>query len=75
MTKFRRIGNSLGLIVPAHVADRMGVEEGDEAVFDIEAGRLVVSPKKAIISDEEFEDIVADMLDRYDAVFRRLASM
>ena len=47
--KIRRIGNSLGIILPKDVLDLLGLSEGDEVDIDVEGGQIQVFLKKASI--------------------------
>lgn len=44
VTKVRRIGGSLGLIIPKSVADSMAIQEGDELFIVSTAEGISVSP-------------------------------
>jgi putative addiction module antidote len=72
--KIRRIGNSLGVLVPAAMTERLGLEEGDEVVLDAEAGRLVVTPKqRAERAEQDIDATIARLVDENAESLRRLA--
>lgn len=70
--KIRRIGNSLGVILPKEVLAELGLAEGDEFL-------LTRSPDGGVIlnaPDDEFErqmDVAEDIMDRYQNALAELA--
>jgi len=72
--KIRRIGNSLGVLVPAAMTERLGLEAGDEVVLDAEAGRLVVTPKqRASRAKQDIDATIARLIEENAESLRRLA--
>ena len=70
-SKIRRVGNSLGILLPKELLEEMRVQEGDELSFDKTAGGYKVSA-----SDPRFERLMAaykDVASRYRNTFRELA--
>jgi len=70
-SKIRRVGNSLGILLPKELLEEMRVREGDELSFDKTTGGYKVSP-----SDPRFERLMAaykDVASRYRNTFRELA--
>ncbi len=70
-SKIRRVGNSLGILLPKELLEEMRVQEGDELSFDKTTGGYKVSA-----SDPRFERLMAaykDVASRYRNTFRELA--
>lgn len=71
-TKLRKIGNSLGVILPKETLNELQVEEGQALyITKAEDGSLRIAP-----SDEEFErqmEIGRDLTKRYRNALRELA--
>lgn len=45
-TKVQKWGNSLGLRIPKSFAEQAGVEAGSEVDLSVEAGELIVRPRR-----------------------------
>lgn len=70
--KLRRIGNSVGLVLPKEVLAHMKVEEGDTVtVTDAAEGGLRLSPHKAEVARQM--QVVQDVMKRYRHTLRELA--
>lgn len=70
-TKVRRIGGSLGIIIPKNVADSMAIEEGDDLFIVSTDEGIAVTPY-----DPEFEDTLEDareFMRSHRNAFRELA--
>ncbi len=53
-TTIRKWGNSLGLRIPASIAEQILLTEGDEVSFSVEGNQLIVTPvrpKKYTLSE------------------------
>jgi putative addiction module antidote len=70
--KIRKIGNSLGVVLPKEVLARLGVTEGDELIVtDAPARELRLTP-----ADEDFERqmrAAEEIMDRYRNALAELA--
>ena len=70
--KLRRIGNSVGLVLPKEVLAHMKVGEGDTVtVTDAAEGGLRLSPHKAEVARQM--EGVQDVMKRYRHTLRELA--
>lgn len=70
--KLRRIGNSVGLVLPKEVLAHMKVEEGDTlTVTDAAEGGLRLSPHRAEVTRQM--EGVQDVMKRYRHTLRELA--
>ena len=70
-TKVRRIGGSLGFIIPKAVADAMAIKEGDELFVSSNADGISITP-----FDPEFSSAMNDARDfmrSHRNAFRELA--
>ena len=69
--KIRKIGNSLGVVLPKDVLDMLGASEGDAVSFARTANGIMVS-----VSDEEGEklrEMAADVMKRRRKALKVLA--
>lgn len=67
----RKIGNSVGIIIPKDMLDRFGLKEGDELSLEAQDGSIVLKP-----TDEEFArqiEIGRKFMDKYKVALQKLA--
>lgn len=67
----RKIGNSVGVIIPKDVLDRLGLKEGDELNLESRDGGLALKP-----TDDEFAKQIAlgrKFMDKYKVALQKLA--
>jgi putative addiction module antidote len=67
----RKIGNSVGVIIPKETLDRFGLKEGDELGLEARDGGIFLKP-----TDEEFArqvEIGRAFMDRYKIALKKLA--
>ena len=70
--KIRKIGNSVGVILPKEALAHLHVEEGDSvSVTEGPDGSLRLSPAKAEVTRQM--DVVKDVMKRYRHTLRELA--
>lgn len=63
--KIRKIGNSLGVILPSNMLKKIGAELGDNIMISYENGEIKINnPDKDKIGDEFKEKVIA-ILDEY----------
>jgi len=75
-TTIRKIGNSDGVIIPAAVMARLGMETGDPVTLDVEGSRLVISSRSGAASDSgDFERAAVAVTRRYASLLRKLADL
>jgi putative addiction module antidote len=70
-SKIRRVGNSLGILLPKELLEDLRVQEGDELSFDKASGTYQVKP-----IDPHFEKLMAayrEVANEYRNTFRELA--
>lgn len=56
LTHVRKIGNSLGNIIPATVTRSLNLKEGDKINIDTIDGKIIIEPVK---SKHKLEDLIA----------------
>lgn len=69
--KLRRIGNSLGIIIPKELLERYALQEGDDLELLAEEHRLVLH-----ISDVAFQRQIhaaRNMMEKYRVALKKLA--
>ncbi len=70
--KLRKIGNSVGMILPKEALAHLKVEEGDSlSVTEGPDGSLRLSPSKAEVTRQM--EVVQDVMKRYRHTLRELA--
>jgi len=70
--KLRKVGNSLGIVLPKEVLAHLKVEEGDTlTVTDAAEGSLRLSPHNADVARQM--EAVQDVMKRYRHTMRELA--
>lgn len=70
--KLRKVGNSVGLVLPKEALAHLKVEEGDTVtVTDASEGSLRLSPHKAEVARQMA--VVQDVMKRYRHTLRELA--
>lgn len=77
--KVTRVGNSLGVTFPAEVLDHLNLKQGDKIAFDLEDGTVKIqkarkkAPSLPKGIDDEFLEMMSDMMEKYDETFKGLA--
>jgi putative addiction module antidote len=70
--KLRKVGNSVGVILPKEALAHLKLEEGDSvSVTEGPDGSLRLSPSKAEVTRQM--DVVQDVMKRYRHTLRELA--
>lgn len=70
--KLRKVGNSVGVILPKEALTHLQLEEGDSvSVTDGPDGSLRLSPSKAEVTRQM--EVVQDVMKRYRHTLRELA--
>lgn len=69
--KIRRIGNSLGVVLPKAVLDRLGVGEGDELVLSEAPGAVTLATSEPLVAAQL--EAGRRVMERYAAALRELA--
>lgn len=72
--QIRRLGGSLGILIPRDTAAAMNVRAGSEVRLTLVGRQLVVEPTDDAADDGAFRRAMAAVLRRHDAAFDALAA-
>ena len=74
--KLTKHGNSLALVIDKPLLNVLKINEKTDLEIRIEDGALVIKPlkkKKADLKDSDLDQIAERIMDKYEAVFKKLA--
>ena len=71
--RVRRVGGSLGILIPRDFAEAMHVKEGSEVRLTLVGSQVVVEPTEGTLDDGTFRRAFAAVLRRHSGGFRLLA--
>ncbi|RFU66808.1 AbrB/MazE/SpoVT family DNA-binding domain-containing protein [Bacillus sp. V59.32b] len=75
--KVTKVGNSLGVTFPAEVLEHLNVKQGDQVSFHFEQGAVKIEKARKVPLpkgiDNNFLDLMNDMINEYDETFKGLA--
>jgi len=71
--KLKRIGNSVGLILPRDLVAAADLAEGDEVTLTLLGRRIVVEPAQRRAAEREFSAAFEQVLRRHGDAFRMMA--
>jgi antitoxin component of MazEF toxin-antitoxin module len=71
--KLKRIGNSVGLILPRDLVAAADLEAGDEVTLTLHGRRIVVEPSQRRAGEREFSSAFEQVLRRHGRAFRMMA--
>lgn len=63
--KIRKVGNSLGVNLPADMLKEVGVKEGDVVYISVENDSIVIRNEKMKADNETFKDEVLKIIEEY----------
>jgi antitoxin MazE len=63
--KIRKIGNSLGLLLPSEMLKRIGVENGDTVFVSLENGEIIIRNDDKKESNDQFKEKVLAIIEEY----------
>jgi antitoxin component of MazEF toxin-antitoxin module len=72
--RVRRIGGSLGVLLPRDIAEAMDVKEGSEVRLTLVGRQVVVEPADDTLDDGAFRRALATVLRRHRTTFELLAA-
>ena len=72
--RVKRIGGSLGVLLPRDIAKAMDIEDGTEVRLTLVGRQLVVEPADDSLNDGAFRRALAAVLRRHRRTFERLAA-
>jgi antitoxin component of MazEF toxin-antitoxin module len=71
--KLKRIGNSVGLILPHDLVAAVDLAPGDEVTLTVHGRRIVVEPAVHWTNEEQFAGALEAILDQHGTAFRLMA--
>ena len=69
----KKIGNSHGIILDKAYLDILGVKEGSNVHVTTSGKSIIIQPEDNYIDDETFDRVAAEIFERYDKAFQKLA--
>ena len=72
--RIKRIGGSLGVLLPRDIAEAMNIEEGSEGRLTLVGRQVVVEPADDTLDDAAFRRAFAAMLRHHRRTFELLAA-
>jgi antitoxin component of MazEF toxin-antitoxin module len=72
--RVKRVGGSLGLLIPRDFAEAMKIEEGSEVRVTLVGNQVVVEPVKGNLDDGAFRRAFAAVLRRHRKGLEQLAA-
>lgn len=63
--KIRKIGNSLGLILPSEMLKKIEVENGDTVFVSLEDGEIVIRNDEQKENNDKFKEKVLAIIEEY----------
>lgn len=72
--RIKRIGGSLGVLLPRDIAEAMSVAEGSEVRLTLVGRQVVVEPADDTLDDGAFRRALAAVLRRHRRTFELLAA-
>jgi antitoxin component of MazEF toxin-antitoxin module len=71
--KLTKLGNSQALVIDKQTLAQMGLSEAGEVSMTLHGRQLVITPVNPVIPEDQLQESLDRVLDKYDDVFRRLA--
>jgi len=72
--RVKRVGGSLGVLIPRDFAEAMNVKEGSEIRLTLVGNQVVVEPLDANLGDDAFRRAFAAVLRKHRRAFGQLAA-
>jgi antitoxin MazE len=63
--KIRKIGNSLGILLPSEMLKKIGVENGDTVFVSLENGEIIIRNEDKKESNDQFKEKVLAIIEEY----------
>ncbi|MDC3413515.1 AbrB/MazE/SpoVT family DNA-binding domain-containing protein [Aquibacillus sp. 3ASR75-11] len=74
--KVTKIGNSFGITLPTELLKQVGLSQGDDVQVEVKDEKIVLRKKEQITLpegvDDEFMDILNDVIKKHDKAFKGL---
>jgi antitoxin MazE len=63
--KIRKIGNSLGILLPSDMLKEIGVENGDKVFVSVENGEIIIRSTEQKQVNDKFKEKVVAIIEEY----------
>jgi antitoxin MazE len=63
--KIRKIGNSLGVVIPSDMLKEIGVKDGDTVYLSIEDGEIIIRSESQKETNDKFKEKVIAIIEEY----------
>lgn len=63
--KIRKIGNSLGVVIPSDFLKHIGVENGDQVFISVEDGEIKIRSQEQKKDNDHFKEKVLTIIEEY----------
>jgi antitoxin MazE len=63
--KIRKIGNSLGVVIPSDILKEIGVKDGDTVYLSIEDGEIIIRSESQKETNDKFKEKVTAIIEEY----------
>jgi antitoxin component of MazEF toxin-antitoxin module len=73
VTRLKPDGNGFSLAIDRSLLEKLQIDSDTPLDVSIDGHRLIIQPLRDTARREEFDRIVADMNQRYEGMFKRLA--
>ncbi|MBW6441394.1 AbrB/MazE/SpoVT family DNA-binding domain-containing protein [Patescibacteria group bacterium] len=71
--KLKKIGNSVGIIIPSQILEKLNIGVGTEVFVEQVQDKLLIEKENSGNISPEFLKIADSLADRYQEAFRELA--
>ncbi len=71
--KLKKIGNSVGLIIPSHILEKLNIGVGTEVFVEQIQNKLLIEKEDSGNVSPEFLKVAESLADRYQEAFKELA--
>ena len=72
--KLKKIGNSIGLIIPSQILEKLNIGVGSEVFVEQFQDKLLIEKENSINISPDFLKIVESLADKYQEAFKELSS-
>lgn len=76
--KVTKIGNNIGITLPIELLKQVGLEQGDDVQIEVKDGKIVLRKKEKVMLpegvDDEFMNILNDVINEHDKAFKGLVN-
>lgn len=63
--KIRKMGNSLGVLIPSDMLKEMGIEKDDTVYLSVEDGELIIRSESQKQNHDKFKEKVLAIIEEY----------